>query len=301
MARISRTRAHTIEENVRTLLAILALAALPAALLAPWPEWAPRWPAVVIGLGAWGLFAAGYWERHVAPLAHIPPARPVTILPDIVPATRSGVSGDVIKNFRWTFAARDGQSVEMTLEVALSSERYQAVRAEPRRPAGNWAHYAATDMPELDSLAAGVYRLHVGREWSSLDQAGNVLNFTQACIRYVPDGESAPAAEWPRYPIETLMDEAGDCEDDVILAAAALKRLGFEVALLYYSGHCALGVAGAEGLPGEFVVDARTRLKYFYGETTDEGWRLGEVPDRYRGRQPDMIEPVHRVMAPKSS
>ena len=41
---------------------------------------------------------------------------------------------------------------------------------------------------------------------------------------------------------------SGDCGDDVILTAAVLKRLGFDAALLYYPGHCALGVAGADGL-----------------------------------------------------
>lgn len=151
-------------------------------------------------------------------------------------------------------------------------------------------------MPEVDQLATEFYRLHQGREWSTLLQASNVLCFTQACITYRRDEDTTPAPEWPRYPIETLMDEASDCEDDVILTAAVLKRLGFDVALLYYPGHCALGVAGAAGLPGAYVVDARTDLHYFYGETTAEGWHLGEVPASYGGQSPETIEVVQRVV-----
>ena len=60
------------------------------------------------------------------------------------------------------------------------------------------------------------------------------------------------------------MEEVGDCEDDVILTAAVLKRLGFDVALLYYPGHCALGVVGARGLPGTYVV--HEGKEYFYGK-----------------------------------
>jgi hypothetical protein len=94
------------------------------------------------------------------------------------------------------------------------------------------------------------------------------------------------------YPLETLLDGVGDCEDAVILAAALLKRLGYDVALLYYAGHCALGVAGAEGLPGDFVEDPQTGVRYFYGETTSEGWSLGQVPSRYREMEIAGIEVV---------
>ena len=95
------------------------------------------------------------------------------------------------------------------------------------------------------------------------------------------------------------MDEKGDCEDDVILTAAVLARLGFQVALLYYPDHCALGVAGAENLPGEFVEDPARGRRYFYGETTADGLHIGEVPKEYRGTRPEMIEPVEILIARK--
>jgi predicted transglutaminase-like cysteine proteinase len=289
-----RAKAHT-------LVVLFTLVALPAALLLALPAWVPRWLLGLFGLSLWGLFVVVYWDRRVVPAPVLTSTPPAPLLPGLAPVPVMPLppipDGDVLKTFRWTFTPHDGQPVEMQLEVALSSERYRAARAQPRLPVGQWAHYATAEMPELDALAAEFQRLHLGREWSTLEQASNVLSFTQACIRYAVDAETTPAGEWPRYPIETLMDETGDCEDDVILAAAVLKRLGFEVALLYYPDHCALGVAGADGLPGDYITDPRTGLKYFYGETTAEGWHLGEVPADYRGCRPYKIESVRRVVS----
>lgn len=289
-----------VAENGHTLLALSAIVAVPITALIPLPDYLPRWTIPTTIMTLWGLFVAIYWDKKVVPASVLTLAPPSPLLPGVVspPTTVPpfALDGDVVKNYRWLFTPHNGLPVEMRLELALSTERYQSARAEPRRPVGDWAHYATTDMPELDTLAASFYRLHLGRQWSTLEQASNVLNFTQACISYALDEDTTPSPEWPRYPIETLMDECGDCEDDVILAAAILKRLGFEVALLYYPGHCALGLAGADGLPGEYVMDPHTNLKYFYGETTAEGWRLGEVPEEYRGRQPEKIEQVYHVV-----
>ena len=125
-----------------------------------------------------------------------------------------------------------------------------------------------------------------------------VLSCIQQNIEYTYDADTTQADEWPRYPIETLMDETGDCEDDVILTAAVLKRLGFDPVLLYYPGHCALGVAGADGLSGDCVTHSAEgrEIKYFYGETTVEGWHLGQVTQRYRGQRPEMVEKVERMI-----
>ena len=57
--------------------------------------------------------------------------------------------------------------------------------------------------------------------------------------------------------------------------------------------------AGAENLPGEFVADPARGLCYFYGETTADGWHLGEVPPGYRGLSPERIQPITISPEPK--
>jgi hypothetical protein len=49
------------------------------------------------------------------------------------------------------------------------------------------------------------------------------FHFVQAGIDYAYD----PAwYEYPKYPVETLVDEAGDCEDTAILYASLVRTLG---------------------------------------------------------------------------
>jgi hypothetical protein len=71
----------------------------------------------------------------------------------------------------------------------------------------------------------------------------------------------------------------GESQDQAVLAAALLQRMGYDVALLLAPGHTAVGVAGAAALPGEYITDPLTGTRYFYAETTLEGWRLDEIPE----------------------
>lgn len=206
-----------------------------------------------------------------------------------------GPDADLQKTFAWRYAP-EGDPEEHQVELTISQSSYQAFRAEPRRPRGQWAGFVTASAPELDALVAAFGRLHRQKDWSRLKKASNVLAFVQQCIRYDSDLHTTVAGEWPRYPLETLVDGVGDCEDNVILAAAVLKRMGFNVALLYYPGHCALGVAGAEDLPGVYVEDSQTGVRYFYGETTAKGWSLGQVPPKYRQMSPEGIEVVRMMV-----
>jgi len=82
-----------------------------------------------------------------------------------------------------------------------------------------------------------------------------------------------------------------------VLCAALTARLGFQTVLLHYPGHLAFGVAGAETLRGEYVVDPRSANRYFYGEATGRGWHLGQVPVEYANVQPQSILDIHLLIA----
>ncbi len=49
----------------------------------------------------------------------------------------------------------------------------------------------------------------------------------------------------PRYPVETIVDGRGDCDDRSLLLAALLNRAGYGVALFYFgeANHVAVGIA----------------------------------------------------------
>ncbi len=50
-----------------------------------------------------------------------------------------------------------------------------------------------------------------------------LFHFVQAAVAYTYD---RPGFEYPKYPLETLVDETGDCEDTAILYAALVRTLG---------------------------------------------------------------------------
>lgn len=106
-----------------------------------------------------------------------------------------------------------------------------------------------------------------------------VAAFVQEAIPYLEEN-----GEYPRYPVETLV-EGGDCEDKAILLAALLRSLGYRTALLVFKGdpgHMAVGVDCPDCWGSYYLKDG---VKYFYLETTGPGWYVGEVPEEYRGER----------------
>lgn len=194
--------------------------------------------------------------------------------------------------FSWSFRPRGGkENIPQQVRLQIDRARYEFYRRQPRHN-GQWNLYAEEEMTEVRSLALAFQTLHVRRRWSTYTQASNVLAFVQQCIPYSRDVETTGHADWPRYPIETLVDRTGDCEDVAILCAAVLARLGFQVILLVYEHHIAFAVAGAEKRKGDYIVNPFTGARCFYGEATAQGWRLGQVPEKYAGIAPVQVLPV---------
>ena len=124
------------------------------------------------------------------------------------------------------------------------------------------------------------------------DIADTVLNFVQdkgnftACIHYVTEDE-----ELPKYPIETLAEGGGDCDDHSILYASMMKALGFQVALIisYEAGHMWTGVhldsapTHNSQNPSVWYVDHQS-VRYYVAETTGWGWRVGDLPSGLQGK-----------------
>ena len=123
----------------------------------------------------------------------------------------------------------------------------------------------------------------------------DVISLVAAFVRLLPHNDrefTTPYDAYPRFPIETLLDQGGDSEDTAILAATLLVREGYDVVLLRFDQpkHVAIGVSlpTAAGVSWEYQ-----GVRYFYQETTVKGWELGEAPPPFRGVTPTII-PVGR-------
>jgi len=132
-----------------------------------------------------------------------------------------------------------------------------------------------------------------GDEWgySDLDNVFNVVSFVQS-LQYVSDETSKGEDEYVRYPIETLVDGIGDCEDMVILAASILHEMGYSVLLVMLPEHLAMAIKydkDSSGTYYEFDGD-----RYYYLEMTGEGWSLGQIPAQYKNQEAKLIPLVNR-------
>jgi hypothetical protein len=99
-----------------------------------------------------------------------------------------------------------------------------------------------------------------------------VIAFVQT-MKYKNDG----TYEYPRYPIETLVEKGGDCEDTAILLEAILKELGFDCVLVSPNKHMGVGIALKYEISGT-AFEHRNKY-YYYIETTSAGWGIGDYPD----------------------
>ena len=111
---------------------------------------------------------------------------------------------------------------------------------------------------------------------SESDRVEAALTYVQS-LPYAYDSTSKGKDEYVRYPIETLVDGCGDCEDKSVLLAAILHEMNIGFVLLMTSDHMAVGVnCEPHNDATGFMFNGK---KYYYAETTETGFKIGQVPD----------------------
>lgn len=114
---------------------------------------------------------------------------------------------------------------------------------------------------------------------SDVEKINYAASFVQS-LEYKSDSETNNSFEYPRYPVETLFNGngGGDCEDKAILTASILKNMGYDVALLRFPNHMAVGVHLSENaIPDkEYYIE-----NYYFLETTKSGKSCGFIPSQY--------------------
>ncbi|MDA8083096.1 MAG: hypothetical protein M0024_05515 [Nitrospiraceae bacterium] len=198
------------------------------------------------------------------------------------PEQRS-IEEDIARSYSWL---HKGQQYH--LDLVIRKSLYDLCKSKARVASTEWAREYASEgiCGEIREIAFRLQRM--GKPYGSYEEVDFVLSFVQQIITYQSD-----EGEYPKYPVETLVDAAGDCEDFSILGASILKLMGYEVALLFLPGHAALGVAGAEGIPGVFAEHKGN--KFYYCEMTSAGWKIGELPEQHKNDKID-VYPVPGVV-----
>jgi transglutaminase-like putative cysteine protease len=258
-----------------------------------WPMVVGIVVAVVVLLAAIGVLAWKLgWLSNFGPFSK-------WSTPEVIELNPSVSSDEAIsRQYEWSY---DGTSYKLTLPIP--EDIYDYYSRMERAPVEDYSIYVThpdDDAELVHPLAAELKRLAVQKGYDQEETVNFAASFVQNLnYQLEPEGE-----EYPKYPVETLVDKAGDCEDMAILTAALLQSMGYDAVLIRFSptnerdaGHMAVGVA-VTGVSGgySYTYDGE---KYYYLETTSP-WPVGEMPpdilSTYKGKS-DAIYDLVRVPA----
>ena len=146
------------------------------------------------------------------------------------------------KTFDWSYGGKD---YSITLGIRYS-DYYTYKTDDIIRSQGTTEHdkmFVTSDDKYVKQIAE-----YISGATGGLDKAEVVnvlLRFTQT-IPYMYDSESVGQEEYWKYPLETLYDGNGDCEDTSILFCAVGKAMGYDTALMLFSGHATGAISIAD-------------------------------------------------------
>lgn len=182
------------------------------------------------------------------------------------------------RTFQWDF-----EGCTYTLDYQFPWKTYHYYQEKPR-VFHNYAIYTHENASHA-FLGDFVQTLKCKAEASGLDRAAT-LRFVIAFVQQLE--YRSDQGEYPKFPIETVAEFGGDCEDTSILLAAMLKELGYETILINPPGHMAIAMA-CDDCNG--VAYHEFGKRYYYIETTASGFGVGEVPEDYRNTT-DKVMPM---------
>jgi len=195
-----------------------------------------------------------------------------------IPLEPEPVSTEIIeKEYSWWY---DGKKWTLSLNIPESLYNYYSDLNRP--PTEDYSVYVTHPFDDeyLRTLIEKMNFIAISRDYTESEKVNLVISFVQS-LPYTSDSVTTPYDEYPRYPLETLVDDGGDCEDTSILVSALLYGMNYDVLLFGLPGHMACGVYTQDVYGTYWLHNGR---EYFFLETTGEGWQIGDLPDDYKGK-----------------
>ncbi|MGD8505274.1 MAG: Ig-like domain-containing protein [Candidatus Bathyarchaeota archaeon] len=130
--------------------------------------------------------------------------------------------------------------------------------------------------------------------WSIYSNEEDFANGVLMIMHQIPYVVSAPQ----KYPVETIVQNEGDCDLLSFISASVMMAGGLDVVLFYYEAemHMNVGVylshAPNDARSEVYYID-HSGKSYYVAETTggfwEEGWRVGECPDELKEASAQII------------
>ena len=190
------------------------------------------------------------------------------------------------KTYDWSFNWRQWSLHENIPRETYASYKHADVDRAPYSIDERAAFVTPHD-PVVVGIGIQLTSLADGQGYDYYTTVNFVLRFVQS-LEYTYDNASTPSNEYWRYAVETLVDETGDCEDTSILFASIMEAMGYDAVLINLPGHIAVGIYGAQGYSGTYYLYGGQR--YYYCETTGNGWTMGQLPPGFQGQTATIIQ-----------
>lgn len=194
----------------------------------------------------------------------------------------------IAQHFEWSY---DG--TRWTWNYSFPSDWYDYYKNKTHGPHG--VDYVTSENIYIKEIAKMLEKEANGNNYTKSEFA---VAFIQS-LGYVKD-EVIGYDDYPKYPLETLAEQNGDCEDTSYLAAAIIDAMNVDNVLIKLPGHMAIAIAFS-GSPSGYYYRLNNGRDYYYIETTDKDWRIGEIPDEYRYTPATIIRiPYGEIISNKS-
>lgn len=162
----------------------------------------------------------------------------------------------------WTFYV-DGS--EWSLSVNVSAEDYYTAKYTTRTPmfsVNGYAAFVTSTDGTVEEIADILSEMAQSKGYDRYTTACFVLSFVQD-FTYSSDENTTGSEDYPRYPVETVVEGTGDCEDTSALFASLIQAgaFGMDAVLVSLStptsdvGHMAVGLyLDEEDVPSEVIL-----------------------------------------------
>lgn len=199
---------------------------------------------------------------------------------------------EIVLRYEWKFKESTHSTIHWSWNFNITLERLNAYKDFDAGKRRNYGYMITTNDMTLKEAAGEFDNASKKKGYDGYTEVSFVLSFVQS-LEYTSDKVTTGYDEYPRFPLETLADKGGDCEDTSILFATLILLLNYDAVLFLIPGtpddpgHMAVGVAGS-ALSGTHIVHEGT--SYYYAETTGEEWAIGDIPDEYGDSEIIVIE-----------
>jgi len=193
-------------------------------------------------------------------------------------------NGTYDKSFAWNYNGK-----YWTWNLSIPQNLYDSYKSVPvstrtaNGPAG-YGFLTTTEDYYIKILANKLNETATQQEYNSFDKVSFVLAFVQS-LPYTSDSVTTGHDEYPRFPIETLVDDGGDCEDTSILFATLTLNMGYGTVYINPPDHYAVGILGNNLRGTYWTHPENSNNTYYYCETTGDNFKIGQLPDEFQGQK----------------